>query len=74
MPRDLTEKNISLFTAEVLPRLRPIWDAEGWENHWWPRGNAAAAGHPAGSGRAAATGRAAEPADAVVDAVTGGGA
>jgi len=21
----------------VLPRLRPIWDEEGWENHWWPR-------------------------------------
>jgi hypothetical protein len=21
----------------VLPRLRPVWDAEGWENHWWPR-------------------------------------
>jgi alkanesulfonate monooxygenase SsuD/methylene tetrahydromethanopterin reductase-like flavin-dependent oxidoreductase (luciferase family) len=74
MPRDLTEKNISLFTAEVLPRLRPIWDAEGWENHWWPRGNAAAGGHPAGPGRAAATGLAAEPADAVAEAVTGGGA
>ena len=37
MPRDLTEKNISLFAAEVLPRLRPIWDDEGWENRWWPR-------------------------------------
>jgi alkanesulfonate monooxygenase SsuD/methylene tetrahydromethanopterin reductase-like flavin-dependent oxidoreductase (luciferase family) len=37
MPRDLTEKNISLFAEEVLPRLRPIWDEDGWENHWWPR-------------------------------------
>ena len=37
MPRDLTEKNISLFAAEVLPRLRPIWDSDGWVNHWWPR-------------------------------------
>src|SRR5439155_1409557 len=36
MPRDLTEKNISLFAEEVLPRLRPVWDADGWENHWWP--------------------------------------
>ena len=36
MPRELTEKNISLFAEEVLPRLRPIWDEEGWENHWWP--------------------------------------
>ena len=26
-----------LFASEVLPRLRPIWDEEGWENHWWPR-------------------------------------
>jgi alkanesulfonate monooxygenase SsuD/methylene tetrahydromethanopterin reductase-like flavin-dependent oxidoreductase (luciferase family) len=37
MPRGLTEKNISLFAEEVLPRLRPIWDEEGWENQWWPR-------------------------------------
>jgi hypothetical protein len=37
MPRDLTEKNISLFAEEVLPRLRPVWDDEGWVNHWWPR-------------------------------------
>jgi alkanesulfonate monooxygenase SsuD/methylene tetrahydromethanopterin reductase-like flavin-dependent oxidoreductase (luciferase family) len=37
MPRDLTEKNIALFASEVLPRLRPVWDADGWENHWWPR-------------------------------------
>ena len=52
MPRDLTEKNISLFAAEVLPRLRPIWDAEGWENRWWP---AATVGVTAGAaGRAAA--------------------
>ncbi|MGH3270117.1 MAG: hypothetical protein ACRDN1_13845, partial [Trebonia sp.] len=36
MPRDLTEKNISLFASEVLPRLRPIWDDEGWQHHWWP--------------------------------------
>lgn len=38
MPRALTEKNISLFAEEVLPRLRPIWDEEGWEHQWWPRG------------------------------------
>ena len=37
MPRDLTEKNISLFAEEVLPRLRTIWDAEGWAHPWWPR-------------------------------------
>jgi len=52
MPRDLTEKNISLFAEEVLPRLRPIWDDEGWPNQWWPRAQGAAAGEsPAGSGQ-----------------------
>jgi alkanesulfonate monooxygenase SsuD/methylene tetrahydromethanopterin reductase-like flavin-dependent oxidoreductase (luciferase family) len=44
MPRALTEKNIALFAEEVLPRLRPIWDDEGWENHWWPRGRRGVAG------------------------------
>ncbi|HYW26035.1 MAG TPA: LLM class flavin-dependent oxidoreductase [Terriglobales bacterium] len=54
MPRELTEKNISLFAEEVLPRLRPIWDDEGWENHWWPRaqGTANAAAGAAPGGRA----------------------
>jgi hypothetical protein len=42
MPRDLTEKNISLFAEQVLPRLRPIWDEQGWENPWWPRGQGTA--------------------------------
>jgi len=50
MPRALTEKNISLFTAEVLPRLRPIWDDEGWQHHWWPRAAAPAAAAPAAAG------------------------
>jgi hypothetical protein len=53
MPRDLTEKNISLFAEEVLPRLRPIWDAEGWENHWWPRAQGAAGAAGAAAGAAA---------------------
>ena len=42
MPRHLTEKNISLFAEQVLPRLRPVWDEDGWENHWWPRGQGTA--------------------------------
>jgi alkanesulfonate monooxygenase SsuD/methylene tetrahydromethanopterin reductase-like flavin-dependent oxidoreductase (luciferase family) len=37
MPRALAEKNISMFAEQVLPRLRPIWDDEGWVNHWWPK-------------------------------------
>jgi len=38
MPHELTKKNIALFAEEVLPKVRPIWDAEGWENKWWPSG------------------------------------
>ncbi len=55
MPRDLTEKNISLFAEQVLPRLRPIWDDEGWVNHWWPKahGTARAAAGSAAAGPAA---------------------
>jgi alkanesulfonate monooxygenase SsuD/methylene tetrahydromethanopterin reductase-like flavin-dependent oxidoreductase (luciferase family) len=56
MPRDLTEKNISLFAEQVLPRLRPIWDEEGWTNHWWPRGQGA--GATTGAAVAAAGGEA----------------
>jgi alkanesulfonate monooxygenase SsuD/methylene tetrahydromethanopterin reductase-like flavin-dependent oxidoreductase (luciferase family) len=54
MPRDLTEKSISLFAEEVLPRLRPIWDDEGWTNQWWPRaqGTASAVTGAAAGGKA----------------------
>jgi alkanesulfonate monooxygenase SsuD/methylene tetrahydromethanopterin reductase-like flavin-dependent oxidoreductase (luciferase family) len=38
MPHDLAEKNIRLFGTEVLPHLQTIWDDEGWENRWWPKG------------------------------------
>jgi alkanesulfonate monooxygenase SsuD/methylene tetrahydromethanopterin reductase-like flavin-dependent oxidoreductase (luciferase family) len=38
MPHELTLKNITLFAEEVLPHLRGIWDDEGWENRWWPKG------------------------------------
>jgi alkanesulfonate monooxygenase SsuD/methylene tetrahydromethanopterin reductase-like flavin-dependent oxidoreductase (luciferase family) len=36
MPHELTLKNIDLLAREVLPSLREVWDAEGWENRWWP--------------------------------------
>jgi len=56
MPRELTEKNISLFAEQVLPRLRPIWDDEGWVNHWWPKaqgtGNAPLTASAAAGGEA----------------------
>ena len=53
MPRDLTEKNISLFAEQVLPRLRPIWDDEGWVNHWWPKGQGTAQAVAAAGARTA---------------------
>jgi alkanesulfonate monooxygenase SsuD/methylene tetrahydromethanopterin reductase-like flavin-dependent oxidoreductase (luciferase family) len=36
MPHDLTLKNIDLFTNEVLPHFRNVWDEDGWVNNWWP--------------------------------------
>ena len=38
MPHELTKKNIQIFGEEVLPKIRNIWDDQGWENHWWPQG------------------------------------
>jgi hypothetical protein len=53
MPHELTLKNISLFAREVLPHLRPLWDDEGWVNHWWPRGLRDAAPPPVAGATAA---------------------
>jgi alkanesulfonate monooxygenase SsuD/methylene tetrahydromethanopterin reductase-like flavin-dependent oxidoreductase (luciferase family) len=36
MPHELAMQNIELFGREVLPHLQNIWQAEGWENPWWP--------------------------------------
>jgi alkanesulfonate monooxygenase SsuD/methylene tetrahydromethanopterin reductase-like flavin-dependent oxidoreductase (luciferase family) len=36
MPHELTLQNMDLFAREVLPSLRPVWENEGWVNHWWP--------------------------------------
>ena len=38
MPHELARHNISLFASDVLPRLRGIWEDEGWEHRWWPTG------------------------------------
>jgi alkanesulfonate monooxygenase SsuD/methylene tetrahydromethanopterin reductase-like flavin-dependent oxidoreductase (luciferase family) len=35
MPADLTRRNIDLFSAEVMPALKPIWEGE-YEHRWWP--------------------------------------
>ena len=42
MPHELAERNIRLVGSEVLPHLRDVWDAEGWENRWWPAGGCTA--------------------------------
>lgn len=38
MDRQLTEYNTRLFAEKVLPRIRGIWDKEGYVDHWWPQG------------------------------------
>ncbi len=40
MPKDLTQKNIQLFSEEVMPHLRDMWPE--WEDRWWikPAGSA----------------------------------
>jgi alkanesulfonate monooxygenase SsuD/methylene tetrahydromethanopterin reductase-like flavin-dependent oxidoreductase (luciferase family) len=40
MPHELTKKNITLFAEEVMPRIRGVWDSEGWTHEWWPAGAA----------------------------------
>jgi hypothetical protein len=50
MPHELTKKNITLFAEEVMPRIRGVWDAEGWTHEWWPSGAAARAVTAAPSG------------------------
>ena len=35
---ELVKHNIKLFAEHVLPRLRPLWDDEGWDDPWWPSG------------------------------------
>ena len=38
MDRELTSYNTRLFGEKVLPKIRGIWDKEGYEDHWWPQG------------------------------------
>ncbi|TWS99445.1 LLM class flavin-dependent oxidoreductase [Reyranella sp. CPCC 100927] len=38
MDRELTEYSMRLFANHVLPRIRGIWDKEGYQDHWWPQG------------------------------------
>jgi alkanesulfonate monooxygenase SsuD/methylene tetrahydromethanopterin reductase-like flavin-dependent oxidoreductase (luciferase family) len=38
MTPEQTAKNTRLFAEKVLPKIRDIWDDEGWVDHWWPSG------------------------------------
>lgn len=31
-----TMENIERISKGVLPHLRPLWENEGWVDHWWP--------------------------------------
>lgn len=36
MPHERAMKNIGRIGAEVVPKLRHLWD-DKWEDHWWPK-------------------------------------
>lgn len=38
MTREDTERNTRLFAEQVLPKIRHIWDDQGYVDHWWPKG------------------------------------
>ncbi len=38
MDNELTRHCMKLFAEKVLPKVRPLWDKEGWKDHWWPTG------------------------------------
>lgn len=36
VPHDLAMANSQIVAEQVLPKIRQIWDAEGWQDQWWP--------------------------------------
>lgn len=38
LSHERTMENIEEISKSVLPHLRNIWDGQGWEDHWWPKG------------------------------------
>lgn len=38
LSHEQTMENIDRIAKDVLPHLRGIWDDEGWEDRWWPKG------------------------------------
>jgi alkanesulfonate monooxygenase SsuD/methylene tetrahydromethanopterin reductase-like flavin-dependent oxidoreductase (luciferase family) len=37
VPKEIAIPNIEKTGREVLPKLRHIWDEEGWKDEWWPK-------------------------------------
>jgi len=37
MPKELALDSIGRFAKTVIPRVRPLFEDEGWTNHWWPQ-------------------------------------
>ena len=35
-PRELALESMAGFAETVIPRVRPLFEDEGWTNHWWP--------------------------------------
>jgi alkanesulfonate monooxygenase SsuD/methylene tetrahydromethanopterin reductase-like flavin-dependent oxidoreductase (luciferase family) len=38
MPHELATKSIELFSSEVLPHVRGMWERDGYDHRWWPTG------------------------------------
>jgi alkanesulfonate monooxygenase SsuD/methylene tetrahydromethanopterin reductase-like flavin-dependent oxidoreductase (luciferase family) len=38
MPHELAAKSVRLFSDEVLPHLKGMWERDGYDHRWWPTG------------------------------------
>ena len=38
MGHELTKKNLTLFAEGVIPKIKHLWNEDGWEHRWWPQG------------------------------------
>ena len=38
MSDELTRQNVTLFGEKVIPKVRDLWDGQGYEHKWWPTG------------------------------------
>ncbi len=38
MDPELTAYSTGLFAEKVLPKIKGIWDKEGYADRWWPQG------------------------------------